>query len=75
MATYTVTIPIAGAIHIEVEAENAKAAKDAAWERLNEGKAEDVGDIEWEFFENIAEGNTLHAPFNSVEVQKHKDAK
>ena len=34
--SYTVIIPIAGAISIEVEAESKEAAKDAAWEEINE---------------------------------------
>lgn len=74
MPTYTVSIPLAGAIHIEVEAENAKAAKDAAWEKLNE-EGEKAGDVEWEFFDTLTEGNVSHAPFNEIEATKHREEK
>ena len=37
---------------------------------LNEGPAEDVGEIEWEYFDVISEGNCCHAPCNEICVSK-----
>lgn len=68
---YGVQIPIAGSIYIEVEAENEKEAEEVAWEAINERGAE-AGDLEWEFFDAIAEGNVCHAPCHSVTVDKLK---
>jgi hypothetical protein len=70
LKNYTVTIPIAGAIHVEVEASSASEAKEKAWDRINE-KGEDAGDVEWEFFDSITEGNISHAPYNEVEVNRY----
>ena len=68
---YTVSIPIAGRICIEVTAVSAKAAIEAAWAELNEGAANKPGaDIEWEFFSKLVEGNVCHAPHTEVEVYK-----
>lgn len=74
MATYTVSIPIAGAIHVQVEAKSESEAKERAWEKINE-EAGDAGDVEWEFFDVITEGNVSHAPLNEVGVSKHREGK
>ena len=72
MSKYVVQIPIAGSISIEVEAADKKAALAAAWDLINtnEGPAEDVGEIEWEYFDVISEGNCCHAPCNEICVSK-----
>lgn len=70
MKKYIVSIPIAGAIHIEVKAKNAREAKEAAWKKVHEDKAGE--DIEWEFLDSITEGNCCHAPLNDTEVQEVK---
>ena len=70
MKKYIVSIPIAGAIHIEVEAESEREAKEAAWAKVDDG---DHGeDIEWEFMESITNGNVCHAPLNDIEVNEIK---
>lgn len=69
MATYNVAVPIAGAIHIQVEAKSEAEAKEKAWERINE-EGEDAGDVEWEFFDVITEGNVSHAPLNEIEASR-----
>jgi hypothetical protein len=66
MKSYTVTIPIAGHITFEVEAENAKAAKEAAWDA-------DIaeGDLSWEMLNSFGEGNVCHCPSPwEVEVEE-----
>lgn len=68
---YLVSIPIAGAIHITVEAPDPTVAKEVAWDLVNE-KGERAGEIEWEFFESIAEGNACYARFNEITVSKVK---
>lgn len=68
---YLVSIPIAGAIHLTVEASSEEEAKDAAWEKLNE-EGESAGDVEWEYMDHLTEGNVCHAPLNDIEVSKVK---
>jgi hypothetical protein len=72
MSTLYVRIPIAGSITIEVEADSEEAAKEAAWERINEnsGEPEDIGEVEWGYFDVIVEGNCFHGPCNEIEVSK-----
>lgn len=68
---YLVSIPIAGAIHINVTAKSEADAKEKAWEALND-KGEDAGEVEWEFMDAITEGNVCHAPLNEIEVSELK---
>ena len=77
MATYTVSIPIAGAIHIQVEAKSVAEAKEKAWDEINLSSkpVEEIGEIEWEFFDAITEGNVCHAPLNEIAVSKHREGK
>jgi hypothetical protein len=68
---YTVTIPLAGAIHIQVQAADDEAAKAAAWNVINtEGfKAEDH-DLEYEYMDELTRGNMLNAQYNETEVNE-----
>lgn len=70
--TFYVRIPIAGSITIEVKASSEEDAKEAAWTRINEnaGEPEDIGDVEWEYFDIICEGNRFHGPCNEIEVSR-----
>jgi hypothetical protein len=72
MGKYWVAVPIAGAIHVEVEAENEKDAKKFAIDRLSMEGAE-AGDVEWEFFKRLTTGNVLHAPYNEISVYGSKE--
>lgn len=75
MSKYYVSIPIAGSITIEVEADSAKAAKAVAWEKINEnsGDPEDIGDVTWEYMDQIVSGNVCAAPLNEIVVDKARD--
>lgn len=69
--TYIVSIPIAGAIHVQVNASSASDAKEKAWDKIND-EGESAGDVEWEFMDAITEGNVCHAPLNEIEVSEVK---
>lgn len=69
MKTYYVAIPIAGSISIQVEAESPKAAKAAAWAKVEELGPE-AGEVEWEFHEKIFSGNVCHVSLNEVQVDQ-----
>jgi len=71
--TYVVSVPIAGAIHIQVKAKSESEARHLAWERINDD-GPDAGDVEWEFFDALTEGNVLHAPLNEVEVSQYESS-
>ncbi len=71
MSKYTVSIPIAGAVHIEVEAESTTKAIAAAWDVYND-LGEKAGDVEWEAMDHITTGNVCHAPLNDVAANKHR---
>lgn len=74
MKKYVVSVPLAGYVSIEVEAKNAEAAKDAAWDKIHDGAASKPdADITWEFFETIAEGNCCSAPLNEISVDEVKE--
>lgn len=69
MKTYNVSIPIAGAIHVQVDAEDEQRATEAAWAKIdNEGPA--AGDVEWEYLECITEGNVCHVWYNEIDVEE-----
>jgi hypothetical protein len=53
---YLVSIPLAGSVRIEVEAESEEQAREAAWEQYSENGPDDF-DVEWEAFERITSGN------------------
>jgi hypothetical protein len=63
---YIVTIPIAGHISFEIEAETEEAAIKAAWDADT-----DNGDVTWEMLESFGEGNVCHCPSPwGVEVEE-----
>lgn len=63
--TFVVSIPIAGTVSFEVEAEDEETAKAAAWAKIEGGED---GEVTWEFFETLVDGNCLNVPQNEVEV-------
>lgn len=68
---FVVSIPIAGAIHVEVDAVSESDARTRAWDRVND-EGEAAGDVEWEFFDEICEGNVCHAPLNEIVASEVK---
>jgi hypothetical protein len=69
--TYTVTIPLAGAIHIQVEAVDEETAKAAAWDVINtEGFKVEDHELEYEYMDEITKGNMLNAQYNETEVNE-----
>ena len=74
--TWYVEVPIAGSITIDnIEAANAKEAIAEAWCRINEhtGTPGELGDVAWEFFDEIAEGNVCHAPCNEINATRYME--
>lgn len=57
MNTYIVTIPIAGHITFEIEAETPAEAESKAWELPTE-----EGEVSWEMLENFGRGNVCSCP-------------
>ncbi len=57
MKTYIVTIPIAGHISFNIEAENADAAKELAWNTDSEH-----GEVTWDMLDTFGQGNVCHCP-------------
>ena len=67
MKKYIVSIPVAGAFHVEVEASSSDEAKEKAWEKVNADGTE-AGYLEWEFYDTLAEGNVLYAPLRETDT-------
>lgn len=65
---FLVSVPIAGAVHISVKAEDESDAKQQAWAKIDK-KGDKAGDVEWEFCESITTGNVCHAPYNDTVVR------
>ena len=65
MKRYNVSIPIAGTITFNVEAEDEKEAIEKAWD----GSIDD-GELEYELYEHLAEGNVRHFWNNDIEVEE-----
>lgn len=57
MSTYQVTMPIAGHIIFEIEAESEKEAIEKAWET-----DASEGELSWEMMEQFNQGNVCHCP-------------
>lgn len=66
----TVTIPIAGAVHVEVEDGLTKEqALEAAYAIIDAAdKVEDVANIEWDYYETMGRGNVGYFRYNEVEI-------
>jgi hypothetical protein len=71
MKKYTVVIPIAGSITIEVEAKDSMSAMDAAWVKID-AEGADAGEVTWEFRTRIAEGNVCYAPVTHTYVEEQR---
>jgi len=68
MKTYIVTIPIAGHVSFEIEAETEEAAKEAAWSKDASGPE---AELTWETLETFCQGNVCHCPTPwEVEVEE-----
>jgi len=75
MKSYRVTMPLTGAIHLYVQAENPKEALERAWAQIMEGAANEPGaDIEWEFTEKVSEGNVCRAMYDRACVSRIPDS-
>lgn len=57
MKNYLVTIPIAGHITFEVNAQDTKDAENIAWET-----DPDMGEISWEMLKTFCNGNLSYCP-------------
>lgn len=67
MKTYSITMPITGYIHKEVEAENEAQALDLFY------SAQDltINDFEeWDMHEKIVEGNIFHGMINAMTIEE-----
>ena len=69
MKKFAVEIPIAGSLYLEVEAENAEEALEVAWEEIN-NDGESAGELMWEFYEKIVEGNVCHVGCSEIAVDE-----
>lgn len=65
MKRYGVVVPIVASCYIEVEAENKEKAVEAAL-ASKDVSLENVD--EWDVYEQIVEGNVMHASINRAEV-------
>jgi hypothetical protein len=81
MNRYLVTIPIAGSISTEVDAENKRDAEDKAWEKLEEvdwdkmltGSDDEAFDLdELETHRTLCEGNIFSGPCSGIEIDRIK---
>lgn len=79
MRNYTVTMPLCGAICLNVEAETEEQAIEKFrdemdkvsvfnWQEMNKAGAEIV---EWDFYEKMISGNVRHFRHNEVEVEEY----
>ena len=77
MPKYLVTLPIAGAISVEVEADDKTDAVEAAlaveWSVQLSECVENVEIIELETFRRIVTGNVCHAPYRELDVEPIED--
>lgn len=65
MKTYGVSIPVAGYIYIEIEAEDENDAKEKAFQ-----SDIDIKDIEeWDVHEEICRGNVFHGNLNKILIE------
>ena len=60
MPTYSVTIPIAGHVTVEVEAADKAEAKEKAFE--TDLADDNVADLTWEALDKFNSGNVCHCP-------------
>jgi hypothetical protein len=74
MPNYVVTIPFAGSVSVNVEADDPDAAKAAAWERAGFRIVMDYPDEadanDCEMFDEMCRGNVCGAPCRSIDVME-----
>ena len=71
--TYLVTMPFAGAVTMQVEANNEDEAKEKFHEdffNLKGGLNNLTIDADWEFYEQMHEGNVVHYQHWEVEIEE-----
>lgn len=66
---YGVSIPVAGFVYTEVEADSEKEAIEKAFDV--DHTPDDIE--EWGIYEKIVSGNVLHVPLNEAEAEKIED--
>ncbi len=73
---WNVEIPIAGSVNITVSASTKKEAIATAWALINAGKVDtEHADIEWDFLEDVVQGNVCYAPCVSQTATRLPDDK
>jgi len=74
MKTYSVQIPVTGSVIVTVEAENAKAAEEAAWDQAGFGIVLDNPNVceagDFELHKQVMRGNVCYAMCNDVNVEE-----
>ena len=81
MKSYTVTIPVCGAITVLVEAENKEQAEERAFDcaadlHIPTGQHSDHGEVEdfdWDCMAQIVKGNVFYGHLNKVEITEEQD--
>lgn len=69
---YIVSIPITGAIHIEVDASSPQDAERRAWGRYSE-EGPEAGEVEWNAIPVLIEGNVCHAYISRISAKEVKE--
>ena len=74
---YQVELPIAGAIWVEVDAEDERGAESAAFEALADLDVKYKGKLPFELVElegytKITEGNVMHCGYNDMDIHEVK---
>lgn len=77
MKNYNVTIPFAGAMSVNVEAENEDQAKELAYNKLSEAiplnhmdlNNRDINCIELEYYDKLISGNVRHFTYNEIDFE------
>jgi len=76
MKTYSVLMPFAGSMTLEVEAENEDDAKEKFYEEIEQvsfkmAETDKKGiDVCWDFHEKIVGGNVCYAEWNNMEIEE-----
>ena len=76
---FQITMPLAGALFLTVQAENEDEAKEKFYEKVNStdvriefnhDELNKIGaDVEWDFYEKITSGNVCHCQYHDMEIE------